>query len=622
MLPRRISTYTYARRAAEQLGTGEGEPGAKIVEALARPQIVDILATLDGPRPLRAMVIACYQVFKSLLGQLHLARNIGVQPGKSLWYHPTGPDVKTFADDKLNPLLDAQPLVRALEYDSRSSSTKLRRTLAGGFTLQLLSFSTERDRHSRSARDIYIDEVHQIEEPGVINQIRARHGDYGADYLELLMSTGLTARLDAANEWATTDQRVWHVRCPHCSRLFEPRFAHYADDGETIIAGLRYRRAYLDDGQPDEAAIRDSLHYECPRCHAHSPDTEATRLAWSGTAAQPRGLYLAQNSRPYAHSVGWNFSALSIRAWLPLVIRFEQAQIARRRGELEPLAKFIREELAGIWDPEFYLSRRAARPIAPYKMGEDWAHEDRAAPLGSRFCTIDLQQDYYVLAIRMWGRGSASRLRWCAMPKSVTEINDLLAAHGVEPRHVFLDSRHDTSRARRLAAKMGWNTMQGDGRTDGTAPKSYLHKDGLRRIYDEEPKLLDAHIGTMLEGQGATAVEWLFSKQSALDRLHLLRTEHYAPDPTQPDQLEPLHACPADTPDWYWQQAFRHYRKTTTNRDGSLTTTWYSPGGDHAEDTEAMGVVVATMAGLTGAETLPTTQISALSSQPSASSSP
>lgn len=604
-MTRRLSTLAFSHRAAAYLDEGSA---AKIREALARPQIVDILATLDGPRPRRCMVIACYQVFKSLLGQLHLARNIVVHPGKTLWYHPTGPDVKTFADDKLNPLLDSHPLIRALEFESRSSSTKLRRTLAGGFTLQLLSFSTERDRHSRSARDIYIDEVHQIDEPGVINQIRARHGDYSADFLELMMSTGLTANTDAANEWATTDQRVWHVRCPACHQLHEPRFAHYAEDGETITAGLRYTRAYLDDGQPDEAAIRASLHYECPRCHAKLPDTEATRLAWSGTAEHPHGLYVITNPSAYTDSFGHTFGALSIRAWLPLVIRFEQAHLARRRGELEPLAKFIREELAGIWDPEFYLRRKAARPTAPYKMGEDWAHEDRANPLGSRFATIDLQQDYYVLGIRMWGRRSASRLRWCAMPKSVTEINEILAAHGVEKRHVFLDSRHDTARARRLAAMMGWNTMQGDGRTDGTAPKTYLHEDGIRRIYDEEPKLLDAHIGTIHEGQGTSAVEWLFSKQSALDRLHLLRTEQYSPDPTQPDHLEPLHACPEDTPDWYWQQAFRHYRKTTTNRDGSLTTTWYSAGNDHAEDFEAMGVVVATMAGLTGAETLPVTE--------------
>lgn len=601
-MTRRISTYAFAQLAAEHLDDASAK---KVRDALARPQIVDILHTLDGPRPLRAFILACYQVFKSLVGQLHLARNLVVAPGKALWYHPTKADAETFAEDKLNPLLDAQPLIRALAFDTRGSSTKLRRSLAGGATLQLLSFTTERDRHSRSARDLYIDEVHQVEEPGTLHQIRARHGDFSSEFLELFMSTGLTVNTDAAAEWATTDQRVWHCRCPACHKLFEPRFAHYAEDGQTIVAGLRWERHYLDNGLPDERAIAPTVRYECPRCHASHPDTEATRLAFSGTAAHPRGLYVITNPSAYARSPGWTFSALSIRAWLPLILRFEKAQLALQRGEYEPMAKFIREELAGIWDPELYLRRQATRPVSAYKMGEDWPLEDRAHPLGSRFCTIDAQQDYYVLVIRMWGRRSASRLRFCARPKSVTEINEILAAHSVQPRHVFIDSRHDTTRIRRLAALMGWNCMQGDGRTEGTAPKNYLHSDGLRRIYDEEPKLLDSAIGTLDEGQGRIVHEWLFSKQSALDRLHLLRTERYAPNPLEPDRLEPLHACPEDTPDWYWQQAFRHYRKTTTNRDGSLTTTWYSSGGDHAEDCEACGVVVATMAGLTGAESMP-----------------
>lgn len=604
-MTRRVSTATFADRAAGQL---EEASAAKVRDALARPQIVDILGTLDGPRPLHAMVIAPYQVFKSLGGQLHLARNITVNPGKTLWYHPTKDDVKNFADDKLNPLLDSHPLINALAYDTRSSSTKLRRSLAGGFTLQLLSFKTEADRHSRSARDIYVDEVHQLDEAGALDQISARHGDFEKEFLEFLMSTGLTARTDAERRWATTDQRTWFVRCPACQRFHEPRFAHYAEDEETILAGLRYEKHYLPDGQPDAAAIAPTLYYECPRCHAHLPDTDATRLAWSGTATQPRGLYVMANPRAYAHSVGWTFSGLTVRSWLGIVLRFERALLAKKHGDLEALAKFIREELAGTWDPEFYLRRKVSRPLAPYKLGEDWIHEDTTNPLGSRFAHIDCQQDYYVLTIRMWGRHSASRLRWCAMPKSVTEIDEILRAHHVEKRHTFLDSRHDTTRIRRIAAKMGWNTMQGDGRTDGTAPKTYMHEDGIRRIYDEAPKPLDAHIGTLEEGQDITVLEWLFSKQSALDRLHLLRTETWCPDPTKPEYTEPLHACPDDTPEWYWQQAFRHYRKTTHTRDGTPVHTWYSNGDDHIEDTEAMGVVVATMAGLTGAESLPATE--------------
>lgn len=597
---RRLSTATFAARAASRL-----ENGAKLAEALRRPQIADILATLDAARPLRAMILGPFQVLKSAVGQLHLARNMLVRPGPALWYNPTGDASREFADQKLNPLLDAQPALRALAYPGAARNTKLRRSLAGGTSLLILSASTEADRHAKTARDLYIDEVHQIDEPGAIAQIRNRRGDYPADYLELMMSTGLLAHTEAHLEWLTTDQRTWHCRCPACQKLFEPRFAHYADDAETLTGGLRYTRAFDDNGLPDERAIAATLHYECPRCHAHLPDTDSARLALSGTAAAPRGLYLSLNPSGHAHSVGWTFHGISARPWLPIVMRFEKAQLARRRGDLEPLAKTVREEFAGVWDPELYLKAASRRPSAPYRMGDDWPYEHRANDLGSRFATIDMQQDYFVLVIRMWAHRSASRLRFCATPKSVTEINDILRAHAVEKRHVFLDSRHNHIQARRIAAQQGWQCMQGDGRTEGTAPKSYLHPDGIRRIYDFEPKLLDAFIGTALEGEGHVVKEWLFSKQSALDRLALLRNETYAPDPTKPDALEPLHACPQDTPDWYWRWAFAHRRKSSTNKDGSLTHYWFAPGGnDHAEDCEAMGIVVASMAGLTGSESL------------------
>ena len=597
---RRISTATFSARAANRLAGGE-----KLSEALQRPQITDVLAALDGPRPLRVMLIAPYQTLKSATGQLHLARNLVVNPGPVLWYNPTENASKEFADLKLNPLLEAQWSINGLAYADRNKLTKLKRNMAGPSSVLLLSSGTEPDRHAKTARDIYLDEIHQIEEPGAIAQIRNRHGDYPKEYLEFMMSTGLLAGTEAHTEWITTDQRTWHCRCPKCQAFFEPKYAHYSEDGEGVVAGLRYEKHFLENGMPNERKIAASLYYECPHCHEHFPDTDASRLAFSGTAANPRGRYIATNADGQMDSIGFTFHAIAVRPWLPIVMRFERAHLARKRGDLSELGKCIREEFAGVWDPEIFLRRKFSRPVAPYKLGDDWEYEDKASPLGSRFATIDCQQDYYVLAIRMWGRASASRLRWCALPKSLTEIKELLKAHEVQDRHVFLDSRHDSTRIRRIAAMNNWNTMQGDGRTDGTAPKSYLHADGLRRIYDEEPKNLDAHIGTLKEGQGANALEWLFSKQAALDRLHLLRTETFAPDNLNPENMEPLHACPTDTPEWYWKQAFAHRRKTLTNRDGSLTQIWFGAHEDHAEDCEAMGVVVATMAGLTGAESLP-----------------
>lgn len=77
------------------------------------------------------------------------------------------------------------------------------------------------------------------------------------------------------------------------------------DDPESpITGGLLYTRALLENGLPDEVAIAGTLVYQCPRCRvAGLPDSHGSRLALSGTADLPRGLYLSQNGRA-AHTAG------------------------------------------------------------------------------------------------------------------------------------------------------------------------------------------------------------------------------------------------------------------------------------------------------------------------------
>jgi hypothetical protein len=298
-MTRRISTAAFATRAASRMG----EAGNKLAEALHSPQIADVLATLDGPRPLKAMLLGPVQVFKSAVGQLHMARNMAVRPERALWYNITEDDSKDFAGQKLNPLLEAQPIIAGLSSKDRAKAATLRRNLVNGASVLLLSSSKERDRHSKTARDIYVDEVHQIDQPGAIAQIRNRHGAFPKDFLEFYMSTGLIADTEADLEWNSTDKRIWHVRCPECNKLFEHRFAYYSEDGQAIIAGIRYEKHYLDDGMPNERLIKASLHYECPHCHAHLPDTDQTRLALSGTKDKPHGLYVCTNENAESHCV-------------------------------------------------------------------------------------------------------------------------------------------------------------------------------------------------------------------------------------------------------------------------------------------------------------------------------
>lgn len=594
-MTRRISTRTFASRAAARL-----DNGAKVVEALSLPQLPDILDTLDGPRPMVGFVLGPFQTFKSLAGQLHLARNKLVNPAPCLWYAPSVEFGKEFADLKFNPLFDSQPPLRALLYSAKSKRAKLRYSLAGGASLLILSANTENDRHGKTARDLYLDEVHTYE-PGWIAQIRNRHGAYPDDFLELFMSTGLTAHTEGADEWASTDQRTWHMRCPSCQRLILPRFAHYGDpaDARRITGGLRYERAFLDNGLPDAARIAATLVHECPHCHATLPDTAESRLALNGTAAAPRGLYVIANPHAAPRRHGWTFHGITVRPWLPIVLRFEKAQLARQRGDLTPLAEWVREECADIWNADDYLQEKTLRRPSGYKLAEVWPEERsdaRGRPL--RFAGVDVQLDHFVVVIRKVSRlnPSRSRLHWCEKVTTPAHVEQLCATHGVPPERTFLDGRHEPQKVRRLAARYGWRVVQGESEKD--YPHTLLDARGrvlgkIRRIYSE-PLSIDPFQG--LKEQGLTVVkEYRFSKPSALERLHLLRT-------LDTNDGVPLWTDADDAPSWYAEEvnAFRRVGKRAA--DGSLFYEWIAGRQDHAADSEVIITVAMSIAGLVGAE--------------------
>lgn len=588
-MTRRLSTATFARRAAGHLENAE-----QLRTVLELPMLADIFATLDGPRPFSAFILAAYQTYKSAAGQLHLLRNAIVRPGPALWYAPTNDFAKDFVDLKLNPLAEALPQIAALTYPDRAKNAKLRRNLAGGATILVLSANNENDRTGKTARDLYLDEAHLLE-PGAIEQIRNRRGAYPHDWVELFMSTGLTAGTDAHREWLDSDQRVWHLRCPACQRLIEPRFAHYGDpaDPKRITGGLRYERHLTDDGLPDFAKIAATLVHECPHCHHTLPDHDASRLALSGTLKKPRGLYVLTNPAAPPRRYGWRTHGIATRAWLPMVLRYERALLARARGDIEEQAKVVREEFADIWNPADQLAERKLRPIGDYAMGEEWADVAKD-PQGRPYhiAAVDVQQDHFVLVIRSWAANSRSRLRYAEKVTTPGRLDDLCHEHGVIPSRVFLDARHTPQYVRQLCSRYGWRALEGE------PEKDYLHKTlGRRRIYSE-PRAIDPWQGTMHQG-GSTILQFQFSKPSALERWHLLRT-------LETNDGQPLWTAAKDAPEWYFREIDAYHRIVKKATNGGTILDWHVQGPDHAADCEAMNTVGASMCGLVGAESIDT----------------
>lgn len=573
-----------------------------------------ILDGVDGRRACTFVVMGPAQVFKSLVGQLLVLRNLQVDPGPTLWYGPTDKNIEGFVDQKFNPLFEECPPLQGLLYDDPSKHSKQKISFPFNVYLQILTAGADPNRQSKTARDIIMDEAWMYE-PGWTGQIQLRRESYPNDYREVLLSNGFTAKTQEARIWENTDQGQWTVRCPSCRAWFEPRFLHKNDSGD-ILGGIRFATVLRDDGLPDEAAIQASTHHECPACRATLPDSPASRTALSGTASQPVGEYVAKNLRPSPGHQGWQVNGVAVRPWGKLATKWVYAQLARERGDVRPIEQMVRLDFADLWDDNMYFTRSQNRPIGKYRMGEDWDGEMRDAQgLPWRLGTIDVQTDCYYLVIRMWGRFSRSRLRLAAKVMSVSDLEILLQMNHVLPSRTFMDARFEPQRVRRIAAIKGWHTLMGDKDNRG----GYRHADGIFRIYDEG-KIHDPLIGTPEQGTGRRVLEILFSKQAALNRLHLLRTEA-AIGPIDGEgrpigDPEPLWTSAQDVPVGYWAQVEAHRRKKKTNPDGSEYTVWEGLKDDHWGDCEVEQVVGASIAGLTGAESLEPPAAAPLTEQP------
>ncbi len=594
MTVRRKSTLAFARKHCAD--------NPDIMRALDLPMVPEILDTMDRNRGSRFFLKTTTQIFKTLVGQLHAFRNVLVQSGDALWYSHPEKSLDKFADAKHDPLFDSIGPLQALLYDNPHKKARGRINYPCGSQV-LLSAKVKLNRQGATARDLYLDESWTYE-PGWCADISQRRSsfDEAQSWIEVYMSTGTIATTEADQIWNESTQRAWHMRCPACKELIAPRRTHKHPDSGEIIGGLIFDTVINEDGTPNAGAITANVRYQCPICRAQQPDTPGSRLAMNGTAQNPIGAYVTGNLSPSLAppTFGWHVPAVCVKPWAALALRMVKAQLAKQRaGDLSLMEELILKEDADRWDPEMHFRpekfARYQHPT-PYAMREEWAGElkdDRKLPF--RFALVDVQIDYYVLVIRKWGRFSQSRLHFAAYCLSPSEIALHCTREEVPNYRVFCDTRYNPEKIRTICAAMGWRTMMGDRNM-----KDYGgHEDGIRRIYDV-PKPIDALTGTLHQGQsGGYVIETLFSKNSALNRLAVLRGED-----SKAADGSPLWTAAKDAPEWYYQQINAHYRKRIDNADGSHHHVWHGQKKDHADDDEAMCVIAAAMAGLTGAEAL------------------
>lgn len=378
LVPRRPLTVSQWADAERVLSSkGSAEPGRWRTERnppLREP--MDAMSLRSGVRDVVLM-------FPIQFGKTEIAVNLvgytmDHNPGPIMVCLPGEVSMNKWVMQKLTPMIEETPAaLRALtSVASRdSANTRTFKDFAGG-QLYLEHAGSPSRLKSTSVRTLIVDEIDEFaanlttgDDP--VEMLNGRTSAFPSTYKRVYISTpGMTGTSRIHNLWLRSDQRRYHVPCPHCEHLqpLEWSGLHWSPDGARCW-------------------------YGCRECGAVIDEHHKTRMIAAGqwVAEQPgaklRGYQI--NCLYYPLGLG--------PRWLDLVEIWRGAQ-----NDPGKLKTFINDRLAEPWEDPAMRSVKhniIADRAEPYRL--------RTAPAGVISITagVDTQDNRLAVQIVGWGRG-------------------------------------------------------------------------------------------------------------------------------------------------------------------------------------------------------------------------
>jgi len=349
------------------------------------PYMREIMDALSPGSPhQRVVFMKAAQVGATEAGNCFIGFVMHHAPGPMLAVQPTVELAKRNSRQRIDPLIEESPELRERIKPARSrdaGNTMLSKEFAGGILIMTGANSAVGLR-STPARYIFLDEVDAYpasadEEGDPVSLAEARSLTFAHRRKVFLVSTPTIRGLSRIErEFEASDQRRYHVPCPHCDH----------------VQWLKFEKLRWDKGQPENAE------YHCEGCD--TPIAEHHK-----TAMLEAGEWRATAEPEDPGTVGYHLSALySPVGWLGWA-RIARAHEAAR-GSDEAMRAFRNTVLGETWmetgeAPDW--QRLAERR-------ETWA--PGTVPAGGLFLTAgaDVQKDRIEADVWAWGRGLESWL--------------------------------------------------------------------------------------------------------------------------------------------------------------------------------------------------------------------
>jgi phage terminase large subunit GpA-like protein len=349
------------------------------------PYMRAIMDALSPSHPARRVVfMKGAQVGATEAGNNWIGYCIHQAPGPFLAVQPTTDLAKRLSQQRIEPLVEECPELRALILPARSrdsGNTVLAKRFAGG-QLVLTGANSAVGLRSMPARWLFLDEVDAYEgdvegEGDPVALAEARTRTFGHRAKVFLVSTPTIKGLSRIErEYQASDQRRYFVPCPSC--------------GHT--QWLKFERLRWDKGKPETAE------YVCEACERGVSEHHKTALLAAGDW---RPTAKAVNPHVIGFHISGLYSPVGWLSWATIAREWEAAQ-----GNDAALKAAKNTLLGETWQE---------RGEAPdwqrlYERREDW--RIGTVPSHALFLTAgaDVQRDRIEVDIWAWGRGLESWL--------------------------------------------------------------------------------------------------------------------------------------------------------------------------------------------------------------------
>ena len=365
------------------------------------PYLVEPMQAASSHTPYERVVLwFATQLGKSEVLYNSVMQRIHTDPQDMMMVQPTLQDAQDHSAKRFLPTIMQTPAMhgKVAVRKSRDESTSWRsRSIQGGFTVFFGGANSASSLASKPLGFAVADEVDKwpadVDNEGPpLGLLEERMSNFSRRKLIIASTCSIKGSSTIEREYLASDQRKYHVPCPHCGERQVLLWGSKTD------WGIKWLKTDGGKARPETAV------YICRHCGAaiqeHHKETMLSGGIWVPEAP---GAGLGKRAGFWLNKL---YSPLGWKSWASLVEEWEQAQEAKLIGHSAPLKKFLNSSLAETWEEtgQGGDAKALAARSEPYELG--------VVPRGGLMLTmgVDTQPDRLEARVWAYGRGEESWL--------------------------------------------------------------------------------------------------------------------------------------------------------------------------------------------------------------------